>query len=121
MTISMSKKASERSEGPPRASSAPSGGSAAHAVASVGAHRTRIKICGLTREQDVDAAVAAGADAVGFIQYAKSPRHVTIARAVELAARLPPFVTPAPLYVGAGPQRVPDALGRLPNAWAKVH
>ena len=46
--------------------------------------RTRIKICGLTREADVDAAVAAGADALGFVLYAKSPRHVGVARAAEL-------------------------------------
>ncbi|MET0517205.1 MAG: N-(5'-phosphoribosyl)anthranilate isomerase, partial [Burkholderiaceae bacterium] len=56
--------------------------------------RTRIKICGLTREADVDAAVAAGADAIGFVFYEKSARHVTPARAAELAHRLPPFVTP---------------------------
>ena len=52
--------------------------------------RTRIKICGLTREQDVDAAVAAGADAIGFVLYAKSPRAITAERAAELAKRLPP-------------------------------
>jgi phosphoribosylanthranilate isomerase len=52
--------------------------------------RTRIKICGLTREQDVDAAVAAGTDAVGFVLYAPSPRAVTVQRAAELARRLPP-------------------------------
>jgi len=63
--------------------------------------RTRIKMCGLTREQDVDAAVAAGADAVGFVLYPKSPRHVTLARAAELARRLPPFVTPVLLFVNA--------------------
>ncbi len=61
--------------------------------------RTRIKICGLTREQDVDAAVEAGADAIGFNLYEKSPRYVTIQRAAELARRLPPFVTPVVLYV----------------------
>jgi len=55
---------------------------------------TRIKICGLTREADVDAAVAAGADAIGFVFYAKSSRYVTPERAAELARRLPPFVTP---------------------------
>ena len=63
------------------------------------AQRTRIKICGVTREEDVDATVAAGADAIGFNLYPKSPRYVTIARAAELAARLPPFVTPVLLYV----------------------
>ncbi|HMS28103.1 MAG TPA: phosphoribosylanthranilate isomerase [Burkholderiaceae bacterium] len=63
------------------------------------AQRTRIKICGLTREEDVDAAVAAGADAVGFVLYKASPRYVTPQRAVELARRLPPFVTPVLLFV----------------------
>jgi phosphoribosylanthranilate isomerase len=62
-------------------------------------HRTRIKICGLTREADVDAAVQAGADAIGFVLYAKSPRAVSLARAQELARRLPAFVTPVLLYV----------------------
>jgi phosphoribosylanthranilate isomerase len=63
------------------------------------AQRTRIKICGLTREQDVDAAVAAGADAVGFVLYRKSPRCVSPRRAADLAARLPPFVSPVLLFV----------------------
>ena len=49
-------------------------------------HRTRIKICGLTREADVDAAVAAGADAIGFVLYPKSPRFVAPERAAELPA-----------------------------------
>jgi phosphoribosylanthranilate isomerase len=62
-------------------------------------HRTRIKICGLTREADVDAAVQAGADAIGFVLYAKSPRAVSFERACELAARLPVFVTPVLLFV----------------------
>jgi phosphoribosylanthranilate isomerase len=53
--------------------------------------RTRIKICGLTREADVAAAVDAGADAIGFVLYAKSPRHVSLDRAVQLARALPPF------------------------------
>ena len=61
--------------------------------------KTRIKICGVTREEDIDAAVAAGADAIGFNRYSQSARYVTIERAVELAKRLPPFVTPVLLYV----------------------
>ena len=56
--------------------------------------RTRIKICGLTREEDVDACVDAGVDAVGFVMYDKSPRAVSPARAAELSLRLPAFVTP---------------------------
>jgi phosphoribosylanthranilate isomerase len=83
--------------------------------------RTRIKICGLTREQDVDAAVAAGADAVGFIMYDKSPRHVGLRRARELAARLPPFVTPVLLFVNEAPDRVLAACASLPAALIQFH
>ena len=61
--------------------------------------KTRIKICGLTREQDVDAAVAAGADAIGFVFYPPSPRYVAPARAAELAQRIPPFVDVVGLFV----------------------
>jgi phosphoribosylanthranilate isomerase len=62
-------------------------------------HRTRIKICGLTREQDVDAAVHAGADAVGFVLYPQSARYVSPQRAAQLSRRLPAFVTPVLLFV----------------------
>lgn len=85
------------------------------------AERTRIKICGLTREQDVDAAVAAGADAVGFVLYAKSPRHVSPARAAELARRLPPFVTPVLLFVNEPAEGVRAACELLPQALLQFH
>ncbi len=83
--------------------------------------RTRIKICGLTREQDVDAAVEAGADAVGFVRYAKSPRHVSAERAAELARRLPPFITPVLLYVNETAEAVAADLARLPQALLQFH
>ena len=83
--------------------------------------RTRIKICGLTREADVDAAVQAGADAIGFVLYDKSPRHVDPVRAAELARRLPPFVTPVLLLVNAGPQQVATALAAVPQALLQFH
>lgn len=85
------------------------------------ASRTRIKICGLTREQDVDAAVAAGVDAIGFVRYSKSPRLVSIERAAELAQRLPPFVTPVLLYVNEATQRVLDDCSRLGQALVQFH
>jgi phosphoribosylanthranilate isomerase len=53
------------------------------------ADQVLVKICGLTREEDVDAAVAAGADLLGFITVPESPRAVTAERAAELAARAP--------------------------------
>ncbi len=83
--------------------------------------RTRIKICGLTRETDVDAAVAAGADAVGFVLYAPSPRYVSPARAAELAARLPPFVTPVLLFVNATAAEVASGAAALPHAMLQFH
>ena len=83
--------------------------------------RTRIKICGLTREQDVDAAVEAGADAVGFVLYPPSPRHVTAQRAAELARRLPPFVTPVLLFVNASATEIVAAQRLLALALAQFH
>jgi len=83
--------------------------------------RTRIKICGLTREADVDAAVQAGADAIGFVLYDKSPRHVDPARAAALARRLPPFVTPVLLLVNATPALLQTALAAMPQALLQFH
>ncbi|WP_367849031.1 phosphoribosylanthranilate isomerase [Rhodoferax sp. WC2427] len=83
--------------------------------------RTRIKICGLTREQDVDAAVAAGADAVGFVLYPPSPRYVTPQRAAELAKRLPPFVTPVLLFVNESAINVIAACAYIPSATVQFH
>lgn len=84
-------------------------------------YRTRIKICGLTREEDVDAAVAAGADAVGFVMYAPSPRSVSLERAAELARRLPPFVTPVLLFVNADAPEIIAACARIPTALLQFH
>jgi len=84
-------------------------------------HRTRIKICGLTRESDVDAAVRAGADAIGFVLYAQSPRHVTAQRAGELARRLPPFVTPVLLFVNASADEIRQGSEAVPQALLQFH
>jgi phosphoribosylanthranilate isomerase len=83
--------------------------------------RTRIKICGLTREADVDAAVQAGADAIGFVLYEHSGRYVEPARAAALARRLPPFVTPVLLLVNAAPELLRSALQAVPQALLQFH
>ena len=85
------------------------------------ANRTRIKICGLTREQDVDAAVTAGVDAIGLVQYEPSPRYVSPDRAVELVRLLPAFVTPVLLLVNARVDHVLALLQRIPNAVLQFH
>ena len=63
--------------------------------------RTRVKICGITRLEDAQAAIAAGADALGFVFYAKSPRAVTIEQAASIVSQLPAFVTTVALFVDA--------------------
>jgi phosphoribosylanthranilate isomerase len=63
--------------------------------------RVRVKICGITRLADALAAVEAGADAIGFVFYPPSPRHVTVKQAQAIASRLPPFVTTVGLFVNA--------------------
>jgi phosphoribosylanthranilate isomerase len=75
----------------------------------------------LTRETDVDAAVDAGADAIGFVLYAKSPRFVSVDRAAELARRLPPFVTPVLLFVNEDTTKIRAALASIAGAIAQFH
>jgi phosphoribosylanthranilate isomerase len=83
--------------------------------------KTRIKICGLTREEDVDAAVAAGADAIGFVLYPPSPRYITPQRAAELAKRIPPFVDVVGLFVNEAPEVVRTACAALPINVLQFH
>ena len=84
-------------------------------------HRTRIKICGLTREEDVRAAVAAGADAIGFVFYPPSPRYVSFERAAELARLVPPFVSIVGLFVNPAPDFVREALAKVPLQVLQFH
>lgn len=83
--------------------------------------RTRIKICGLTRVEDVQAAVAAGADAIGFVFYPKSPRYVTPAQAAELIRAVPPFVTCTGLFVNATPDEVAATCQVAPITLIQLH
>ena len=83
--------------------------------------RTRIKICGLTREADVDDAVAAGADAIGMVFYAASARCVGLERAVELTRRLPPFVVPVGLFVNASADAVRRTIAAIPHLLLQFH
>lgn len=83
--------------------------------------RTRIKMCGFTREADVLAACAAGADAIGFVLYPPSPRSVSIERAAELARLLPAFVQPVLLFVNDTPERIAAACAAVPGALLQFH
>ncbi|MDK9702745.1 MAG: phosphoribosylanthranilate isomerase [Sulfuritalea sp.] len=83
--------------------------------------RTRIKICGITREEDLAAVVAAGADALGFVFYAPSPRHVTPERAAQLVAHAPAFVTRVGLFVNEPVEAVRAVLARVPLELLQFH
>lgn len=68
--------------------------------------RTRIKICGLTTERDIETAVRAGVDAVGFVFVKDSPRYIAPDDAADLVCMLPPFITAIGLFVDTPPNIV---------------
>jgi len=82
---------------------------------------TAVKICGITRPEDALAAARAGAHAIGLVFYAKSPRHVTPARAAEIIRVLPPFVTTVGLFVDATAEGVRAALAEAPVGLLQFH
>ena len=83
--------------------------------------RTRIKICGLTRPADVQAAVALGADALGFVFYPASPRHVTPEQARALIALVPPFINTLGLFVNASVEQVLAVTNMAPLSMLQFH
>lgn len=83
--------------------------------------RTRIKFCGLTRYEDIQTACHLGADAIGLVFYAPSPRAVTVAQAQEILRDVPPLVAVTALFVDAEPQWVQDVLANLPISLLQFH
>lgn len=82
---------------------------------------TRIKICGITRIPDLHATVAAGADALGFVFYDKSPRNITPTQASALLRALPPFVTSVGLFVNPAEEMVRTVLAQAPLDVLQFH
>ncbi len=83
--------------------------------------RTRVKICGITRPEDGTAAASAGADAIGLVFYARSPRFVTAMQARAIIAALPPFVTTVGLFVDASTAEIEEILGTVPLDTLQFH
>mgnify|MGYP003444590179 FL=1 len=81
----------------------------------------RVKICGITRLQDLHAACDAGADALGFVFYEKSPRDVSITTAAALLRELPPFVQGIGLFVNAEPAFIESVLQAVPLDLLQFH
>lgn len=81
----------------------------------------RSKICGITRIEDALAAAEAGADAIGFVFYAKSPRAVDVRQARAIIAELPPFVTTVGLFVNASRCELSEILEVVPLDLLQFH
>ena len=85
------------------------------------AMRTRIKICGITRPADAQAAAQAGADAIGLVFYPPSPRFLSLERAVEIRDALPPFVQTVALFVNADAAQIAQVIGRVHPSMLQFH
>jgi phosphoribosylanthranilate isomerase len=83
--------------------------------------KVRIKICGLTRDQDIHNAVVEGADALGFVLYAPSPRSVSAEQAAQLIQKVPAFVTTVALFVNESVEEVERALKICPFDLLQFH
>ena len=82
---------------------------------------TRVKICGITNLADAQAAVEAGADALGFIFHEKSPRRMTIPAVAEISKQLPPFVLRVGVFVNAPEELVTRAIGECGLGLLQFH
>ena len=84
-------------------------------------HRTRVKICGITRPDDARVAATAGVDAIGLVFYPPSPRAVNVEQAQEVIDVLPPFLTTVALFVDPSDAEVERVLDRLPIDMLQFH
>ncbi|WP_062269866.1 phosphoribosylanthranilate isomerase [Endozoicomonas arenosclerae] len=83
--------------------------------------KTRIKVCGVTSVEDALEAVQAGADALGLNFYAPSKRFLSISKAQEIAAAVPPFITLVGLFVDAEDEVIQNVLDQVPLDLLQFH
>jgi phosphoribosylanthranilate isomerase len=83
--------------------------------------RTRIKICGICRSVDAEAAVAAGADAIGLNFHPESPRYISFAQARQIVEGISPFVSIVGLFVDADARHIKEAMEQVPLSVVQLH
>lgn len=81
----------------------------------------RVKICGITREEDARLATALGADAIGMVFWPGSPRAVSVEQAARIVASLPPLVTAVGVFVDQTAQEVEEIAGRVRLGAVQLH
>src|SRR5260370_8261072 len=84
-------------------------------------HRTRIKLCGLSRPEDVACAIELGADAIGLVFYPASPRALGVAEALDLTHDLPPFLSVVGLFVNPSPEWFSEVTSNVPLTMLQFH
>lgn len=84
-------------------------------------YRTRVKFCGITRLEDAQTAVDVGVDALGFVFFPSSPRHVSLDTAARIIALLPPFVTTVGLFVNASTAEIVETMNAAPIDIVQFH
>jgi phosphoribosylanthranilate isomerase len=97
------------------------GSAAAPPILKNEAMSTRVKICGITNLADAQAAIEAGADALGFIFYEKSPRRMTIPAVAKISKQLPPFILRVGVFVNAPEELVTRAIGECGLGLLQFH
>jgi len=81
----------------------------------------RTKICGITSFEDAMSAVDAGANALGFVFYEKSPRFITVQKAKEIISKLPPFVEKVALFVNESAKNIDEICKQTGATLAQLH
>lgn len=83
--------------------------------------RTRVKICGMTRKQDIDFAIAAGVDVLGFIFYKLSKRYISAANVAAMLHNIPPFVGVAGVFVNPSFEELKSICSKVPLTLLQFH
>ena len=81
----------------------------------------RCKICGITSYEDAMIAIEAGADALGFVFYEKSPRYISVEKAKKIISKLPPFVEKVALFVNVDATTINSISQECGATLAQVH